>query len=118
MGSEYEYEKTGTEDLKKKESSAGTLNYLWSTASISGKVASGSFTKKYDATASTTLKKGKTFTGVIGGYYQARDAAGDKFTKTSRKEVVVGIAVEGKDAAASLYTTFGAIAVGVVALAF
>ena len=70
-----------------KDADADTLNYKWGTASISGKVATGTLTKLYDATTTAMLKKGKLFSGVIGAYYKTTNASDTKFKKTSRKEM-------------------------------
>lgn len=61
--------------------------YDWSTASISGKVATGTLTKLYELTETTELKKGKLWSGVIGGYYKTTSDGGSTYKVTSRKEM-------------------------------
>jgi hypothetical protein len=112
----FEYEKIGTAALTKEDEDTSDYGYKWGTASFSGKVASGSLKKTYDATSSALMKKGQTYSGVIGAYYKVDNGTSTK--KTSRKVLDVSIVAEGKGAAASLASTLGAIAIGVAALAF
>lgn len=114
----FEYEKIGTAALTKEEEDTSDYGYKWGTASFSGKVASGSLKKTYDATSSALMKKGQTYSGVIGAYYRVDNDNGTSTEKTSRKVLDVSIVAEGKGAAASLASTLGAIAIGVAALAF